>query len=69
MAFGEDYTTPMANPQRGRLLAKRYQLTLEGWAMGRIYRAKDVLLGGVPVSKISRLVVQIKKKTPRAGAL
>ena len=42
----------MTDPNIGRLLAKRYQLqTLIGaGAMGRVYRATDVLLGGVPVA-------------------
>ena len=42
----------MTDPNIGRLLAKRYQLqTLIGaGAMGRVYRAIDVLLGGVPVA-------------------
>ena len=42
----------MSDPNIGRLLGNRYQLQeLIGFgAMGRVYRAKDTLLGGVPVA-------------------
>jgi len=41
-----------ADPSIGRLLSNRYQLTelLGKGAMGRVYGAKDMLLGGVPVA-------------------
>ncbi len=54
----------MTDPNIGRLLAKRYQLQnlLGAGAMGRVYRAKDVLLGGVPVAvKFLALSIQNKK--------
>ncbi|BAZ38216.1 serine/threonine kinase [Calothrix sp. NIES-4101] len=40
----------MSDPNIGRLLGKRYQLQelIGTGAMGRVYRAKDILLGGVP---------------------
>ncbi|AFY43393.1 serine/threonine-protein kinase [Nostoc sp. PCC 7107] len=42
----------MSDPNIGRLLGKRYQLQelIGTGAMGRVYRAKDILLGGVPVA-------------------
>jgi serine/threonine-protein kinase len=42
----------MTDPNLGRLLSKRYQLNelLGQGAMGRVYGAKDTLLGGVPVA-------------------
>ncbi|UKO99307.1 serine/threonine-protein kinase [Nostoc sp. UHCC 0870] len=42
----------MSDPNIGRFLSKRYQLQelIGTGAMGRVYRAKDVLLGGVPVA-------------------
>ncbi|HIK08312.1 MAG TPA: serine/threonine protein kinase [Trichormus sp. M33_DOE_039] len=42
----------MSDPNIGRFLGKRYQLQelIGTGAMGRVYRAKDVLLGGVPVA-------------------
>ena len=42
----------MSDPNIGRLLAKRYQIQklIGTGAMGRVYRAKDMLLGGVPVA-------------------
>lgn len=42
----------MSDPNTGRLLGKRYQLQelIGTGAMGRVYRAKDILLGGVPVA-------------------
>ncbi|MBW4632124.1 MAG: serine/threonine protein kinase [Iphinoe sp. HA4291-MV1] len=42
----------MSDPNIGRLLGKRYELQeiIGTGAMGRVYRAKDVLLGGVPVA-------------------
>ncbi|AKG20298.1 serine/threonine protein kinase [Calothrix sp. 336/3] len=54
----------MTDPNIGRLLAQRYQLQelIGTGAMGRVYRAKDVLLGGVPVAvKFLSLSVQNKK--------
>ncbi|BAY43734.1 serine/threonine protein kinase [Scytonema sp. HK-05] len=42
----------MSDPNIGRLLSKRYELQemIGAGAMGKVYRAKDVLLGGVPVA-------------------
>ena len=42
----------MTDPNLNRLLDSRYQLThlIGKGAMGRVYRAQDVLLGGVPVA-------------------
>ncbi|WP_248277252.1 serine/threonine-protein kinase [Brasilonema octagenarum] len=42
----------MSDPNIGRLLGKRYELQeiIGTGAMGRVYRAKDILLGGVPVA-------------------
>ena len=42
----------MSDPNIGRLLSKRYELQeiIGTGAMGRVYRAKDILLGGVPVA-------------------
>jgi eukaryotic-like serine/threonine-protein kinase len=42
----------MSDPNIGRLLGNRYQLQelIGSGAMGRVYRAKDTLLGGVPVA-------------------
>ena len=42
----------MLDPNIGRLLSKRYELQemIGAGAMGKVYRAKDVLLGGVPVA-------------------
>ncbi|MGB3650838.1 MAG: serine/threonine-protein kinase [Rivularia sp. (in: cyanobacteria)] len=54
----------MSDPNIGRLLAKRYRLQeiIGTGAMGRVYRAKDVLLGGVPVAvKFLALSVQNTK--------
>lgn len=54
----------MTDPNIGRLLAKRYQLQdlIGTGAMGRVYRAKDVLLGGVPVAiKFLALSIQNQK--------
>jgi eukaryotic-like serine/threonine-protein kinase len=54
----------MSDPNIGRLLAKRYQLQelIGTGAMGRVYRAKDVLLGGVPVAvKFLALSIQNEK--------
>ncbi|MGD1912944.1 MAG: serine/threonine protein kinase [Rivularia sp. (in: cyanobacteria)] len=54
----------MSDPNIGRLLAKRYELAeiIGTGAMGRVYRAKDILLGGVPVAvKFLALSVQNKK--------
>ena len=53
-----------ADPNIGRLLSKRYQLQelIGTGAMGRVYRAKDVLLGGVPVAiKFLALSIQNEK--------
>ncbi len=54
----------MSDPNVGRLLGKRYRLQeiIGTGAMGRVYRAKDLLLGGVPVAvKFLALSVQNKK--------
>ena len=54
----------MSDPNIGRLLAKRYQLAelIGTGAMGRVYRAKDILLGGVPVAvKFLSLTIQNEK--------
>lgn len=54
----------MSDPNIGRLLAKRYQLAelIGTGAMGRVYRAKDTLLGGVPVAiKFLALSIQNEK--------
>ena len=54
----------MSDPNVGCLLGKRYRLQeiIGTGAMGRVYRAKDVLLGGVPVAvKFLALSVQNKK--------
>jgi serine/threonine protein kinase len=54
----------MSDPNIGRLLSKRYQLQelIGTGAMGRVYRAKDILLGGVPVAiKFLSMSIQNKK--------
>jgi eukaryotic-like serine/threonine-protein kinase len=54
----------MSDPNIGRLLGKRYQLQelIGTGTMGRVYRAKDILLGGVPVAvKFLALSIQHKK--------
>jgi eukaryotic-like serine/threonine-protein kinase len=54
----------MSDPNIGRLLGKRYQLQelIGSGAMGRVYRAKDTLLGGVPVAvKFLSLSIQNEK--------
>ena len=54
----------MSDPNIGRLLAKRYQIQklIGTGAMGRVYRAKDILLGGVPVAvKFLTLSMQNQK--------
>lgn len=54
----------MSDPNIGRLLGKRYQIQelIGTGAMGRVYRAKDILLGGVPVAvKFLSLSIQNKK--------
>ncbi len=54
----------MSDPNIGRLLSNRYQLQeiIGTGAMGRVYRANDILLGGVPVAvKFLALSVQNKK--------
>ncbi|WGV24698.1 serine/threonine-protein kinase [Halotia branconii] len=54
----------MSDPNIGRLLVKRYQLQelIGTGAMGRVYRAKDILLGGVPVAvKFLALSIQNEK--------
>jgi serine/threonine-protein kinase len=54
----------MTAPNIGYLLAKRYEIQdlLGSGAMGRVYRAKDVLLGGVPVAvKFLALSIQNQK--------
>lgn len=54
----------MSDPNIGRLLSKRYQIQelIGTGAMGRVYRAKDALLGGVPVAvKFLALSIQNQK--------
>jgi eukaryotic-like serine/threonine-protein kinase len=54
----------MSDPNIGRLLGKRYQIQelIGTGAMGRVYRAKDILLGGVPVAvKFLALSIQNEK--------
>lgn len=54
----------MSDPNIGRLLTKRYELQeiIGTGAMGRVYRAKDILLGGVPVAiKFLSLSIQNQK--------
>jgi eukaryotic-like serine/threonine-protein kinase len=54
----------MSDPNTGRLLSNRYQLQelIGTGAMGRVYRAKDILLGGVPVAiKFLALSLQNEK--------
>ncbi|WP_066424145.1 serine/threonine-protein kinase [Anabaena sp. 4-3] len=54
----------MSDPNIGRLLSNRYQLQelIGTGAMGKVYRAKDVLLGGVPVAvKFLALSMQNEK--------
>lgn len=54
----------MTDPNIGRLLALRYQIQelIGTGAMGRVYRANDVLLGGVPVAvKFLALSIQNQK--------
>lgn len=54
----------MTDPNTGRLLDNRYQLVelIGTGAMGRVYRAKDILLGGVPVAiKFLSLTIQNQK--------
>jgi eukaryotic-like serine/threonine-protein kinase len=54
----------MSDPNIGRLLGKRYQLQelIGTGAMGRVYHAKDILLGGVPVAvKFLALSIQNEK--------
>jgi serine/threonine protein kinase len=54
----------MSDPNIGRLLSKRYQIQelIGTGAMGRVYRAKDILLGGVPVAvKFLALSIQNEK--------
>jgi len=56
--------THMSDPNINRLLGKRYQLQelIGTGAMGRVYRAKDVLLGGVSVAvKFLSLSIQYQK--------
>lgn len=56
----------MSDPNINRLLSKRYQIQeLVGTgAMGRVYRAKDILLGGVPVA-IKFLAISIQNEKMR----
>ncbi|MFB2974850.1 serine/threonine protein kinase [Microseira sp. BLCC-F43] len=54
----------MTDTNNGRLLDNRYQLVelIGSGAMGRVYRAKDTLLGGVPVAvKFLSLTIQNEK--------
>lgn len=54
----------MTDTNNGRILDNRYQLVelIGTGAMGRVYRAKDVLLGGVPVAvKFLSLTIQNEK--------
>ena len=54
----------MTDPNIGRLLAKRYQIQklIGTGAMGQVYCANDILLGGVPVAvKFLALSIQHKK--------
>jgi serine/threonine-protein kinase len=54
----------MSDPNIGHLLGNRYQLQelIGTGAMGRVYRAKDILLGGVPVAvKFLALSIQNEK--------
>ncbi|HEY9803113.1 MAG TPA: serine/threonine-protein kinase [Leptolyngbyaceae cyanobacterium] len=54
----------MSDPNMNRVLGNRYQLQelIGSGAMGKVYRAKDVLLGGVPVAvKFLALSMQNEK--------
>lgn len=54
----------MSDPNIGRLLSNRYQLQdlIGTGAMGRVYCAKDILLGGVPIAvKFLALSIQNEK--------
>jgi len=54
----------MTDPNVGRLLTKRYQIQelIGTGAMSRVYRANDILLGGVPVAiKFLALSIQNQK--------
>jgi eukaryotic-like serine/threonine-protein kinase len=54
----------MSDPNIGRLLSNRYEIqeVIGTGAMGRVYRAKDILLGGVPVAvKFLALSIQNQK--------
>ena len=56
----------MSDPNIGRLLGNRYQLQelIGSGAMGRVYRAKDTLLGGVPVA-VKFLTLSIQNERMR----
>ncbi|NET71915.1 MAG: serine/threonine protein kinase [Sphaerospermopsis sp. SIO1G2] len=56
----------MSDPNIDRLLSERYQIQeLVGTgAMGRVYRAKDILLGGVPVA-VKFLAISIQNEKMR----
>jgi eukaryotic-like serine/threonine-protein kinase len=56
----------MSDPNIGRLLGNRYQLQelIGAGAMGRVYRAKDTLLGGVPVA-VKFLTLSIQNERMR----
>ncbi len=54
----------MSDPNISRLLSKRYQIQelIGTGAMGKVYRAQDILLGGVPVAvKFLALSIQNQK--------
>ena len=56
----------MSDPNIGRLLGNRYKLQelIGSGAMGRVYRAKDTLLGGVPVA-VKFLTLSIQNERMR----
>ncbi|WP_017317379.1 serine/threonine protein kinase [Mastigocladopsis repens] len=56
----------MSDLNIGRILSKRYELQqiIGAGAMGRVYRAKDILLGGVPVA-VKFLAISIQNQKIR----